>query len=248
MCVTHLRRMAAPAKPKVRIVRYVPTVVYVDRRTYDLPRPPPPPPPRRRTSRRRRHPRRRRGRRRRQMTTTKTPTTERARVVSGGEINVASVSTMETIKDSDIHSFTLQGLRLQCKVVSCYDGDTARVVTMFPWSSQPQKLTLRLAGINAPEINPRVHYLDRDEIRYRAKISRNALIRKVTNCVLQLGDVDLSQTDLQKILDTNTKLIDVSMGRFDAFGRVLATVYADGVDVNHEMVKEGYATPFGSIA
>eukprot|EP00899_Mesostigma_viride_P001543 jgi/Mesvir1/1138/Mv17645-RA.1 len=61
MCVTHLRRMAAPAKPKVRIVRYVPTVVYVDRRT----------------------------------------------VVSGGEINVASVSTMETIKDSDIHHSSL---------------------------------------------------------------------------------------------------------------------------------------------
>ena len=155
---------------------------------------------------------------------------------------------MERIKDSDVHQFTLDGLRLQCKVVSCHDGDTARVITMFPWSSAPQKLTLRLAGIDAPEINPRVHDLDRDAIRHRAKVSRNALIRKVTNCPVRLDDVDLSPSDLQKILDTNTKLIDASMGRFDAFGRVLATLYADGVDVNQAMIQEGYATPFGSIA
>eukprot|EP00899_Mesostigma_viride_P000427 jgi/Mesvir1/10385/Mv10585-RA.1 len=155
---------------------------------------------------------------------------------------------MEHMKDGDVHQFTLQGLRLQCKVVSCHDGDTARVVTLFPWSSSPQKLTLRLAGIDAPEINPRARDFDRDRVRYRAKISRNALIRKVTNCELILDDVDVSPSDLQKILDTNTKMIDVSMGRFDAFGRVLATLYADGVDVNKAMVAEGYATPFGSIA
>eukprot|EP00899_Mesostigma_viride_P005150 jgi/Mesvir1/14636/Mv05306-RA.1 len=154
---------------------------------------------------------------------------------------------MERIKDSDVLQFTLDGLRLQCKVVNCHDGDTVRVVTMFPWSSSPQKLTLRLAGINAPEINPRMADFDRDDVRHRAKVSRNALIRKVTNCALRIDDVDASPSDLQKVLDTNTKLIDVEMGRFDAFGRVLSTLYADGIDVNQAMIREGYAIPFGSI-
>ena len=46
--------------------------------------------------------------------------------------------------------FTLRGLQCKAKVVKCYDGDTCQVV--FPFHGELTRWTVRLYGINTPEV------------------------------------------------------------------------------------------------
>eukprot|EP00899_Mesostigma_viride_P026182 jgi/Mesvir1/6749/Mv01544-RA.1 len=108
----------------------------------------------------------------------------------------------------------------------------------------PVKFTVRLIGINAPEMNPRLFEWNREDTKKRACLARNALIQLTTNARFDSSDFSLTAEQVQQVVDTNTRLITIRCHRNDAFGRVLGTLEVDNVNVNDIMVQSGHASPF----
>jgi micrococcal nuclease len=101
-------------------------------------------------------------------------------------------------------------------VKSIYDGDTLRVDIDCGFNVWQHDVSLRLKGINAPEL--------RGEQRAQGIVSRDWLQQAIP-----VGSKILIKTDR----DAQEK-----------YGRWLATVYYNNVNLNEEMVRLGYAVPF----
>ena len=118
--------------------------------------------------------------------------------------------------------FTLEGCFKLCKVVSVYDGDTCRVV--FNHNGQINKWNIRMNGYDSPEMRPSRSLPNRDEIKAKAKISKEYLKSLICN------DED--------------QLVYLKCGKFDKYGRLLGTIYVnldDEFSVNDLMIQNGYA-------
>eukprot|EP00899_Mesostigma_viride_P027336 jgi/Mesvir1/7788/Mv11731-RA.1 len=157
---------------------------------------------------------------------------------------VDELTQIARIKDSDLSPFSFQGMRLPCKVVSCHDGDTVRVAAKVPWTTKPVKLTVRLAGINAPEVNPPAFAWNREGIKKRAYLARNALLQLTTNVRFDCSNTSLTDAQVQEIVDANTQILEIECKQNDAFGRVLGTLFVNGENVNEIMVLAGHADRF----
>jgi micrococcal nuclease len=108
----------------------------------------------------------------------------------------------------------------KCKVKRVVDGDTMDVILDLGFNIHFSS-RVRLAGIDTPESRTR----DKDE-KVRGLISKQFL-----------KDAVGIDTDTQKKVVLKTKLKD-SRGKF---GRVIAEVWVDDLNVNEDMVKKGYA-------
>lgn len=121
--------------------------------------------------------------------------------------------------------FSLDGMTCLCKVVDVYDGDSIKVVffvnnILYRWS-------LRLFGINTPELRPSRSIENRDEIIQKAKESR-----------------DFLKNELEKY----DNMIYIKCHDFDKYGRVLAEIFPNKtldysfnqmlLDTNHAVVYE----------
>jgi len=98
------------------------------------------------------------------------------------------------------------------KVVRVYDGDTITVVLDLGFSTYTKKI-LRIANINAPEI--------RGEERSAGLAARNRLRSILENA--------------ENIFVTTYK------DHTGKYGRYIADVYADDINVGQQLVKEGLA-------
>jgi endonuclease YncB( thermonuclease family) len=107
--------------------------------------------------------------------------------------------------------FTLQGLETRAKCTKCYDADTVHLV--FPYGDKLHRWTCRLLGIDSAEI--RTTDLKEKEHATRARDYVRA-----------------------RILD---KVVTVTCGKFDKYGRLLVTIYYEGVNLNEHLVAEGFA-------
>lgn len=155
-------------------------------------------------------------------------------------------------KDCNINNFSLKGKEFYCKVVNVYDADTCRAV--FFLNGDLVKYTIRLKGVDSPEIRPP----SSDKYRHfqisAAKQSRNRLIQLCTDCELEIQQ-ELSKNKIQKLINDNKKIIKIKCEEFDKYGRLLASLYTD-VDrysvnkepllnelfnINHKLINEGFA-------
>lgn len=125
-------------------------------------------------------------------------------------MNKSIIDVISKDRLKDVREFSLDGLETDGRVVSCYDGDSLKIVfsnegSIFQWNC-------RLFGIDTPELRTR----DLDEKAAAIK-ARNFLSELV------LG-----------------KVVIVKCHEFDKYGRVLVSVFVDGLSVTETMIKNGH--------
>ena len=133
-------------------------------------------------------------------------------------------SNLETLNEFDkkTPTFSLKDTFKMCKIVDVYDGDTVRGV--FENNGVYNKWTIRMYGYDSPEIRPSRKLENRDEIKRKAKESRDYLKSKI-----------LGKTIFLHCLD------------FDKYGRVLANIYSEEMgnkSINDHMVEMNYGYPY----
>ena len=140
--------------------------------------------------------------------------------------------------DKNVECFNLNDEIFTCKVTNVYDADTCRVV--FFLNNKLIKYTIRLKGIDTPEIRPKITKANREQEIKFAKQARNRLIQLATSVNIDL-DFDLSKSKLQKLIDENTKLIKIHCFEFDKYGRLLAELKDDKnpKSYNDILIEEG---------
>jgi endonuclease YncB( thermonuclease family) len=157
------------------------------------------------------------------------------------QINTHAIisARQQLLQSCDAKPFSWDGICVVGKCVEAYDGDTIKIVVLH--AATPVKITLRLAGINTPEIklSPGPAYA-----------ARNRLLQYITNVEIA-DDATTHGKALKERLHGNTRLLTACLGPFDKYGRVLATVYPDEQQVpatcpsaNHVLVSEGHAVAY----
>ena len=102
------------------------------------------------------------------------------------------------------------------KVVKVYDGDTITVASKILDSKKIYRFSVRLKGIDAPEIKGKTQ-----EEKNAAIISRNALREKIQGEIVFLKDV-----------------------KKEKYGRLLANIYFNNTNVNEWMLINNFAIPY----
>ena len=123
--------------------------------------------------------------------------------------------------DKKTPKFSLDGKYKVCKVVDIYDGDTCRVV--FNHNGFINKWNIRMNGYDTPEMRPSKSLPNREEIKTKAKESKNYLKSLISN--------------------TPEQLVYLKCGNFDKYGRLLGEIFIeknDTTSVNQMMVSNGY--------
>ena len=117
--------------------------------------------------------------------------------------------------DVNTPELSFRGMRIVCKVVSVYDGDTIKVV--FPFLGRLYKWNCRIDGVDTPELRTRsalekeFGYFVRDKLR-------------------------------EKILN---QVVYIECGNFDKYGRLLVTPFLKGMDISQWLIENGYAFQYG---
>jgi endonuclease YncB( thermonuclease family) len=139
---------------------------------------------------------------------------------------IYTMSTMnhnlQTLRSSDVPFFSLKGTTVTAKVVHIYDGDTFHCI--FPLFEKVVKFVCRVEGIDTPELKPSKTVPNRDEVIAKAKKARDRLQSLLTNGVS----------------DENTKLITLTCGGFDKYGRLLVSCE----NVKETLISEGLAQAY----
>lgn len=134
-------------------------------------------------------------------------------------------------------AFNLDGVDGHARLVDCYDGDTCKVLLSIPWACGAVRLvTLRLEGIDAPEINakdPEQHSM--------ALRARDRLLNILFSNGFPLGKTYMKK-DILAILEDNVVLVRVQCMKQDKYGRCLARVWQESgktqINVNNVLLEQ----------
>ena len=125
---------------------------------------------------------------------------------------------MEEIEEIAVERFSLKGRTFEAHVIDVYDGDTATVV-FNPFPADPNSklfaFKVRMLGYNSPEMRPRKTKFGRRKIIRKAKAAKQALSHLI-----------------------NDKDVVLTCSKFDAFGRILGTIYYNHIWVNEYMINQ----------
>ena len=103
------------------------------------------------------------------------------------------------------------------KVVKIYDGDTITIASKLPYNESPMyRFSVRLNGIDCPEIKGKTE----DE----------------KECA------ELAKQELTKLLMGN--IVELKNLQTEKYGRVLADVYINGLNVNNHMIERRLAVKY----
>jgi len=102
----------------------------------------------------------------------------------------------------------------KAKCVSVYDGDTVTLDISLGFGVTMRE-KIRLLGINTPEV--------------RGKEKLDGLI---------------SRDRLRELINGKDIIIATHKDKGGKYGRLLATIYLDGVDINQQLIDEGLAKPY----
>jgi len=102
----------------------------------------------------------------------------------------------------------------KAKCVSVYDGDTVTLDISLGFGVTMRE-KIRLLGINTPEV--------------RGKEKLDGLI---------------SRDRLRELINGKVIIIATHKDKGGKYGRLLATIYLDGVDINQQLIDEGLAKPY----
>ncbi len=146
--------------------------------------------------------------------------------------------------------FSLCGLTLQGRVLSCYDADTCKIA--LPIFDNIFKFTCRLNGIDTPEMKPRKDKINRDnEIKW-AKMARAELLKMICNDDFSylFDNLDIKKEEVNKILEDNKKIITVKCLEMDKYGRLLVELYNNDdttfeKSFNNILVEKNMAVAYG---
>ena len=109
-------------------------------------------------------------------------------------------------QDCNINTFSLNGKEFICKIVNVYDADTCRAV--FFLNGDLVKYTIRLLGVDSPEIRPPSKDKYRKYQIIEAKKSRNRLIQLSTDCNIEVNS-EFTKNKIQKMINNNKKLVKI---------------------------------------
>jgi endonuclease YncB( thermonuclease family) len=119
--------------------------------------------------------------------------------------------------ENTVDLFEMGTKLIPAKLLANYDGDTCKMAV--EWRGVVGRITVRMNGYDSPEMKPPVTNHNRDEIKKKAVIAKDAL---------------------------KTYLEGICWLRFDGFdkyGRVLGTLFQnkeDTVSVNQKMINNGH--------
>lgn len=116
-----------------------------------------------------------------------------------------------SITDAPLFSKCVDNKVVEAKIVSVYDGDTVKAV--FPLNGTLYKWNCRLTGIDTPEIRTS----DKLQKKFGYEV-RDFLRNKILNKVVTLKCQDL-----------------------DKYGRLLAEIHIDDLNINQWLIDSGYA-------
>lgn len=138
-------------------------------------------------------------------------------------------------------AWSLRGLRGWARVLDVHDGDTCRCILLVPGQGF-RKVTLRLNGIDAPEINSALPL----ERQLADAARRRVLAMLVPDEVLHPGFADMDARAQARMLGEHPVLAWVCCHGLDKYGRVLADVHSSPVapSVSAVLVAEGLALPY----
>ena len=102
------------------------------------------------------------------------------------------------------------------KVIKCYDGDSITVATVLPGSAQVYRFSVRLTGIDTPEMRSK-----NENEKWAAKFVQQKLEYLLLDKFVSLKDV-----------------------QWDKYGRLLANVFLDEVNINEWLLDNNYAVPY----
>jgi len=103
------------------------------------------------------------------------------------------------------------------KVIKVYDGDTITIASKLPYDESPvYRFSVRLLGIDTPEIKGST-----PKEKELAKKARDALSSKILGKIVYLNDVGTEK-----------------------YGRLLATVYYEDLNLNRWMLDNRFAVPY----
>ena len=138
--------------------------------------------------------------------------------------------------DCTTPEFNLDGMTAECRLVECHDGDTCKVVTDMLFNKF-YKFTLRIAGIDTPEMTS----TDKD-LRQAAVRARNRMMQ-LAGVAVTLEET-LTRNEVNKILSKKCHRVTVAFGKADKYGRILSTV-TNGLDsVADVLLHEKLAYPY----
>lgn len=134
--------------------------------------------------------------------------------------------------------FSLKGIHCYARVVSIYDGDTITVVLPI-FNSQYYKFNIRLLDIDTCEIR------DKNMIKREQAIrARNRIFTIITGKSI---DVNISYTDIEKLLDDDIYLVWIMCNEMEKYGRVLAHIKineSDDKTLSDILLIEDLAKPY----
>ena len=149
--------------------------------------------------------------------------------------------------NKNVDLFSLNNKEIIAKIVSVYDADTCKAV--FYLDNKLTKFTIRLVGINTPEMRPSKKLPNRNALKKFAMKARNRLVQLCTDVPIDLDNM-LSTYKCQKLVDNNRKLVKIKCGEFDKYGRLLGTIYphyenenqvGGGISFNQILINEEFA-------
>ena len=115
------------------------------------------------------------------------------------------------VVDAPDFSDCVNNQTIEAKVVSVYDGDTIKVI--FPLNGVLYKWNCRLSGVATPELRTR----NVNEKKY-GYVVRDKLREDILN-----------------------KVVSLSCGDLDKYGRLLISIFLDGENVNQWLIVNDYA-------
>lgn len=136
--------------------------------------------------------------------------------------NVISKKYINKYDDySKINYFSFNNCKTLAKIVEVYDGDTCTIV--FFLNKRIIKYKCRMLGYDSPEMKPLKSIENRNEIIEKAKNARNFFI---------------------SLLKESDFIVDITMGKFDKYGRILATMSNKMGNINELMIQNGHGVPY----
>ena len=132
--------------------------------------------------------------------------------------------------------FSWEGRSFRARLVDAHDADTVRVVFRTDDESYKQFI-LRLAGIDAPEMNSKNVQEASAAVR-----ARDRLLQLLAPGVFESAG-PYSKKDVLRLLHDNIVLIDIDTKQYDKYGRLLAVVRPSGgrISVADTLMAEGHA-------
>jgi len=129
------------------------------------------------------------------------------------------------------NDFSYEGLVVNGRVVSVYDGDTLRIV--FRYKGELQQHNCRMLGYDSPEMKPPIQNKNRE-------LEKNAAL--------------LAKAALEKLVNQTRSYVKVECHGFDKYGRILVVLYSRNrcwcgtnfkeYNINKYMIENGFGVPY----